>query len=242
MHTPGPPIYLWQVTAPLQPLHGGHRNMAFRTVGLAQNLVFKTTRRSESAMRWLEAVHNHAAQAGFRVPRLAHSHKGNLIEAGWTCEPFLDGRAFKPDEIPLIAPLINNFHTRLTGHPQRPGFLSAAALAKHGKGGDVNLAALPPRLAAICQHLWADLPPTTVVHGDLNPANLILCDTGEMGLIDWDECRVDAPIFDTGHLRAPLTTREALVLKSWEAACSWQLEPAYARGLLAEIYHLAARL
>ncbi len=237
-----PPIHLWQITAPLQPLLGGHRNRAFRTQGLAQNLVFKTTRRGEAALRWLEAIHHHAEQSGFRVPRLIPSNNGTLIEAGWTCEPFLVGRALEPDEMRLIAPLVGRFHKQLMGHAQRPGFLSAAALSLHGAGGDVDLAALPPRLAEICRHIWAELPPTTVVHGDLNPSNLIRCDTGGIGLIDWDECRVDAPVFDTGQVSKPLSTRNALALKSWEAACSWQLEPAYARTLLADIYRLAESL
>ncbi len=164
-----PPLQLWQITAPLLPLLGGHRNKAFRTVGLAHNLVFKTTRRSEAALRWLEPVHNCAELSGFCVPRLMPSLDGNLSEAGWTCESLLVGRALKSDEMPLIAPFVKEFHFRLTGHPQRPGFLSAAALTKHGKGGDVNLAALPPRLAGICRQVWAGLPPTTVIHGDLTP-------------------------------------------------------------------------
>ena len=242
MDTTRPQMHLWQISASLQPLFGGHRNKAFRTVGLAQNLVFKTTRRTEAAMRWLEAVQNEATGAGFRVPLPIPSRNGSLIEAGWTCEPFLAGRAFTPDEMPLIAPFIDPFHTRLSDYPQRPGFLSATALAQHGKGGDVDLAAMPPRLAEICRHVWAGLAPTTVVHGDLNPSNLIRCETGEIGLIDWDECRVDAPIFDIGQVSQPLSKQEALALRSWEAACSWQLEPAYARGLLEGIYHLAEGL
>jgi len=238
MEINSPPIDLWNVSAPLQPFTGGHRNTAFRTEGLTQDRVFKTTRRSEAALRWLEPIHKSAAQSGFCVPRAIPSRNGNLIESGWTCEPFLVGHTFSPIEMPQITPLIKDFHARLTGHPQRPGFLSATALTKHGKGGDVDLTALPPRLADICKQVWATLQPTTVVHADLNPSNLIHSKNCEIGLIDWDECRVDAPIFDIGQT----SKREELALKSWETACSWQLEPSYARSLLAEVYRLADTL
>ncbi len=135
-------------------------------------------------------------------------------------------------------------HSLGVGHAQRPGFLSSSALVAQGKGGDVDLSALPAPLARICKQAWAALAPapSTIIHADLTPSNLIQYETGEIGLVDWDECRVDLPVFDTGYLAPPRSAQVALALKAWEMACSWQIEPAYARGLVADVYRLVEEL
>lgn len=73
-----PPIENWGVDAELVPLVGGHRNLAFVTsgVGSGQEFVFKSTRRSEAALRWLSAVQNIAEDVGFVVPKLIDSRNG----------------------------------------------------------------------------------------------------------------------------------------------------------------------
>ncbi len=239
-----PPLHLWNISAPLSPLLGGHRNVAFRTTGRAQDLVFKSTRRSEAAICWLRPVHRLAENAGFHVPKLIPSRNDTLIEAGWTCETFLAGRAFERKDMPRVLPMIEALHSLGVGHAQRPGFLSSCALVTQGKGGDVDLSALPAPLARICKQAWAALAPapSTIIHADLTPSNLIQYETGEIGLVDWDECRVDLPVFDTGYLAPPRSAQVALALKVWEMACSWQIEPAYARGLVADVYRLVEEL
>ena len=78
---PPPPIHLWGVTAKLHPLPGGHRNTAFRTVGLRRDLVFKSTRRAPEALGWLGQVQALARQTGLHVPTPVPSRAGNLLEA-----------------------------------------------------------------------------------------------------------------------------------------------------------------
>lgn len=101
---------LWNISADLVPLLGSHRNKVFRTTGLKQEVVFKTTRRSPAAIAWLEAVHRCARHAGFVVPRLFRSRNGKLVENGWTCEGFLVGDNIKPEELPNIRPQLLLFH------------------------------------------------------------------------------------------------------------------------------------
>jgi aminoglycoside phosphotransferase (APT) family kinase protein len=68
------------------------------------------------------------------------------------------------------------------------------------------------------------------VHGDLNPSNIPIVPGGQFALLDWDEARVDASLFDvlavdpSPHTRA---TRRAL--DAWEVAVCWWVEPDYAR-------------
>jgi len=64
----------------------------------------------------------------------------------------------------------------------------------------------------------------------------VLMVEGEPTFIDWDESRVDHAFFDFDlpHLGA-LDEEQQKALVAWEVACSWTLEPEYARRRLAEL-------
>lgn len=232
-----PPFALGGLDCALQPLPGGHRNLAFRTLGLAQDLVFKSTRRSPQAIAWLGRVHRLARQAGFAVPALRPSRRGALVEAGWTCEPFVQGRPFAAADLPGLLPQITAFHRLAADLPQRPGFASSQALLRQGSGGDVDLVAMPRDLAEICRQAWRAIgsPPETVVHGDLTAGNLLHGPGGRPALLDWDECRRDLPLFDLAQL-APQGPAEQRACLAWEVACSWQIEPDHARRLATRLW------
>jgi Ser/Thr protein kinase RdoA (MazF antagonist) len=229
-----PPIDLWGVSAPLTPLTGGHRNLAFRTQGLAKDLVFKTTRRTPEAIAWLDPVLTLAAQSGFVVPHPIKSKTGQLIEHGWTCEPFVPGEPFPAADMDQLARPLNLFHAATAAIPQRPGFLAASDLVHHDRGGDIDLSLMPSHIASLCRAAWRQIEqhPVCVIHGDLTPANLLLTTDNRIALLDWDECRVDYAGFDTHQLG--LTNAEPsieLAVIAWEVACSWHLEPDYAAKL-----------
>lgn len=231
----GPPLACWGIEAPLAPLSGGHRNRVLRTLS-GPPLVFKSTRRDEAALRWLAPVMRAAVRAGFRVAPLIPARSGRLSEGGWTCEPFLPGRAFAPDEVARIRPRLDRFHALTAGLPQRTGFAAAADLLTRARGGDVDLAAMPPAVARLCRQAWADLAagPLAAIHGDVGPGNLLWGPEGAITLIDWDVARVDLPFFDTAE--GPLAARLA-----WEVACSWRVEPAQARRTLRQLRALVWR-
>lgn len=236
-----PPIHLWSLSAPIEKLMGGHRNTAFRTTGLKQDFVFKTTRRSVAAIEWLGAVHDLAQEAGLVVPKPMPSQRGNLVEHGWTCEVFLAGKAFSPSDMHLLRPHIEAFHARTKGTPQRPGFLCAHELLTKNKGGDVDFGTMPEDITRICRLAWSgiSLEDRAVIHGDLNPSNLVHCRNGKIGLLDWDECRVDTPDFDIGQISPEPDMPVELALLAWEVACSWQAEPEYARECAASLLRRA---
>lgn len=86
-----PQTEAWGISADLWPLPGGHRNAVCRTVGLGQDLVFKSTSRTPEALAWLLAVHDRARDAGF-LAWLQESREGALCSDGWTCETFIASR------------------------------------------------------------------------------------------------------------------------------------------------------
>ena len=171
--TDHPPIDLWSVAAELRPLAGGNRNAVLRTVGLAHDLVFKSTTRAPAALDWLTPVMDAAEAAGFIVPRLIPSDRGHLSEAGWTAEPFLEGQPTGPERLRKLGQRIARFQTLSAPLPQRPGFVSAREFLHTTKGGDIDLTAMPNKLANACRTAMAALDDrTAIIHSDLTPPNV----------------------------------------------------------------------
>lgn len=227
-----PPIHSWGISAKLVPLTGGHRNIVMRTVGLTNELVFKSTRRNLKAVKWLLRVHTCARQSGFVVPNMRVSESGCLIENGWICEEFIIGERMVTKDLPNLEPKIASFHALTINLPQRPGFRSSLEMLTHLRGGDINFEGMPSSIVEICRDAWQQLSnsPVSVVHGDINCCNLLRTKEGGIALLDWDECRRDYSIFDNGPLSgASKSIKRALL--AWEVACSWWLEPEYAHGL-----------
>ncbi|WP_299866179.1 phosphotransferase [uncultured Hoeflea sp.] len=227
-----PPIDLWGVDAPIQPIEGGHRNAVFRTLDLERDLVFKSTRRTLDAVEWLLPLHDLARQSGLVVPELLESRNGRLVEQNWICEAFVEGHSLPKRDLNRLEPALSVFHAQSVDIPQRPGFYSSQDLLRVDAGGDVDLTSMPGDLAEVCREAWSAVPtePVAIVHGDLNPDNVLLCRDGRIALIDWDECRRDLVLFDAGHLTAVDSAARRAML-AWEVACSWQLEPDYAERM-----------
>lgn len=227
----------------IRPLQGGHRNLAFLVRIARQLRVAKTTRRSEAALRWLLPVFDIAetARVGLAVPRLITSQRGNVREQGWTLETFFEGEPAQPQHLAEMARLMGHFHEVTANLPQRPGFGSSQQLLHQFKGGDVDLKMMPKALVDVCRHHWhafADTP-QAVIHGDINPSNVVVTAEGTLALIDWDEARYDLTCFDEFAIRQQqggnLSAAEAAALAAWEVAVSWQLERDYAETVAARL-------
>ncbi len=68
----------------------------------------------------------------------------------------------------------------------------------------------------------------------------LLADDGRVGLLDWDESRVDAVHRDVANLGVRVLDdgehqRALRCADAWEAANAWTAEPAYARRRLAQL-------
>ena len=222
----------WGVSASLEPLTGGHRNQVFR----ARNVVFKSTTRSPKSIAWLVDVHRCARAANILVPEFLQSEDGNLVEDGWTCEPFIQGTHPQENELTDIRHKIIEFHSATANIEQRPGFRSCVDLLHLPSGGDVNLDAMPVTLVKKCRDAWSAVSDrqTVTIHGDLNPANIIKTGSGDLAIIDWDESRRDLALFDLGQISEDdENSRQARV--AWEVACSWLLEPEHAQKLASKL-------
>lgn len=82
----------------------------------------------------------------------------------------------------------------------------------------------------------ADVP-LAVVHGDRRPGNIRIGPDGSVGLLDWDESRVDLTWHDLSNLGIQVLAHEEhrrarRLSNAWEAANGWGLEPDYARHRL----------
>ena len=134
-------------------------------------------------------------------------------------------------------------HAAFSDVEQRPGFVSARDLLSIDEGGDVDLTVMPPEAVKRCRAAWARLAACRIalVHGDPGKRNILVTDVGVV-LVDWDESRVDVPLFDLAALPtdvAPMDEHERWIAtqaaSAWEAAVSWRTEPDYARRQLAEV-------
>ncbi|SFG98867.1 hypothetical protein SAMN04488020_105233 [Palleronia marisminoris] len=219
----GPPLHLWDVRIKATPVPADNRAVR------AADRIFRPTTRSDEAVAWLNDVHDLAERAGFAVPRHVPSVNGRLVEDGWTCEMALSGRPFAPTELPQIRTRIAVFHDLTRRVPQRPDFLSSQSLLKWSRGGDIDLDAMPPEVAAACRAAWEPLvnQPLTVVHGDLSPKTLVRCADGRPGLLGWDESRRDVALFDRAEAEQPRL--------AWQVAARWTREPTRARRLASRL-------
>ena len=231
-----PPTEKWAISTDLAPLLGGHRNSVFASMGHSRNVVFKSTRRSLASVEWLSNIHEQARQAGFVVPHLLKSTSGNLIEDGWTCEEFIEGVPLDPSDLLCLGTCMQSFHKAASHFPQRPLFRSSKELLSVSTGGDVELNKMPVEVVQKCRDAWRAVASRdeSIVHGDLNAGNVLVTSEHRFALIDWDECRRDLVLFDCGlPEKDDDDARQARV--AWEVACSWSIEPKYARALAAHL-------
>jgi Ser/Thr protein kinase RdoA (MazF antagonist) len=234
----------WGEFSEISQLEGSNRTTAMLVQRGDQLLVAKTTARSPEALRWLAGVLPRAKDAGFVVPSLVPTANGELVAEGVTLETWVEGSPLPRADFHRVQPLIREFHRLTRGFPQRPGFASSQELLSLERGGDVDLANMPEHLVAACRAAWMDVASSDlcVVHGDLNPGNLLLTPTGRIGLIDWDETRLDLALFDEAALHSSEEGAEgadrgpaARALLAWEVAACWHVEPEYARRLASEL-------
>ena len=222
----------WSKTRLLRKLPGGFRNEVYLVEHGSVHYVAKTTRRTLAQLKWLEPVQIAARKAGFVVPEFIKTYEGVISADGVTVETFVEGKPLSEDDLPSLLPQLETFQALTSDKPQRPGFASSRDLLHSSKGGDVDLTQMPSELVTTCREAWQILEdkPHCALHTDLNSSNVLRVADGRFALLDWDEARVDAGVFDTALLSEPSPDIKRALL-AWEVACSWVLEPQHARKL-----------
>jgi Ser/Thr protein kinase RdoA (MazF antagonist) len=228
----------WGSVTVIGQLGGGHRNTVLELRRGGERLVARRSRRTPASLDWEADLLEHLASHGVRVPALIPALDGRRHVAGVTVQSWLDGRAPGSRHWAEIAVTLRRVHVVTVGWPQRPGFASTRELLATDRGGDVDLSLMPPAGVAACRAAWRRLrgTPEAVVHGDPGPANIRISSAG-VGLLDWDESRVDYTDLDLAELpvselppaRLAAARRAAT---AWEAANGWIVEPSYARRQL----------
>jgi Ser/Thr protein kinase RdoA (MazF antagonist) len=232
-------LLAWGQPEVVGPLGGGNRNAVIEIRVCGQRLVARQSRRAPASLDWELDVLEYLAGHGIRVPAVVPAADGRRHVAGVVVQAWLDGAPPGPADWPAVAGTLRKVHELTGGWRQRPGFASARELLTAVKGGDVDLSAMPAQDVAICRHAWAGLSGTAeaIVHGDPGPANIRVSDAG-IGLLDWDEARVDSADLDLAelpgrHLPPARLAAARRAATAWEAANGWLVEPSYARRQLA---------
>jgi Ser/Thr protein kinase RdoA (MazF antagonist) len=229
----------WGRAVVVGPLGGGNRNAVVEVRLDGRRLVARRSARTAPSLDWEIDLLDHLASHGLRVPVAVPSLDGRRHVGGVIVQTWLDGDPPRTDDWPAVALALRRIHRLTAGWPQRPGFASTIELLTAERGGDVDLSAMPAAAVSACRQAWQELAgrPQAVVHGDPGAANIRVTEAG-VGLLDWDEARVDCTDLDVAEL--PVSDLPSGRLKiartaatAWEAANGWIIEPAYARGKLA---------
>jgi len=217
----------------LEPLPAGHLSAGFRTRGLGNERVFKTTTRSQVQLAWLADCASVLKASSIAVALPMAGLDGRFVQNGWISEPFVPGRSLENAEWTRVRTTLRRMQKTAFGKDQRPGFLNARGFLKADASGDIDFSKMPEAVVRKCRTAFAAIPsaPLTLVHGSLTPSNLAVTPWGQFVLYDWDDARVDHPLFDLvaiGALDNPIPKRAAL---AYEVATCWQSEPERARVL-----------
>lgn len=220
-------------------LGGGHRNDVYR---VGTDRVARRSRRTTASLEWELDLLEHLGRHGFVVPAVVPAHDGRRHVDGVVVQRWLPGREPAGADWPPVVAELRRLHELTRGWPPRPDFPGTRELLSVDQGGEVDLGAMPADAVALCRAAWRGLAgPPTVIHGDPCAANVrVLEDPDDggvrVGLLDWDEARVDDPWLDLADipgLAVPAAARAAV--DAWEAANAWFMEPPYARERLGRV-------
>ncbi len=237
------PVDSWSGLALVEPVVEGNRNEVWRATRDGEWFAVRRSRRSEASLRWELELIEFLSSRGFVVPSVVPTDDSRLHDAGVVVQRWIDGRPPSSEtDWTAVAAELQRLHSLTGDHPQRPGCCVVTDLHTGRVSVNADLDAMPVEEGALVQAVFAEFAdePTAVVHGDPGASNIRMTLTGQVGLLDWDESRVDITWHDLSNLGVailePRQHQRALTLSdAWEAANAWTAEPAYAATRLARL-------
>ncbi len=242
----------WSTTAQVEgQVGGGHRNRIWAVRIGGRRYAARLSTRPDATLDWEIQLLDHLYAAGMSVPAVLRTRDGRARVDGLILFSWLDGHPpASESDWRLVTDQLTRLHELTTGWSQRPLFRSSLQLLEEPAGGDVDLDVMPEDVVRRVRDAWRAVAdgPISVVHGDPGAGN-IRRQGGRVGLIDWDEARVDVSLLDLAALPldfVPVVGQGGLALArraaiAWEVANGWVPEPAYAQRRLAELDSMPER-
>lgn len=240
-------IAAWPNLTLVEQILEGNRNTVWKGDLAGRPVAVRRSKRPEASLNWELDLVVHLDSLGFRVPTPVSTLQGALHENGVVVQRWLEGEPpTTPSDWDLVARELRRLHAATSGYVQRPGCCVVTELATHRRSVDADLDAMPQAEQQQVIEVFRTVSdaPTAVIHGDPNSSNIRIAD-GIVGLLDWDESRVDVVWHDlselatTEHEPSALAPQHRLIARrlsnAWEAVNGWTCEPSYARRRLAAL-------
>lgn len=217
---------------------GGFRSQVWRGRLGSRAVSIRRTGRPWPSFEWELDLLDELGDHGFVVPTVIPADDGRRHVDGWVVQDWLEGREpMSEADWVLVAAELQRLHGLTVGHSQRPGCCRVDELGPIRRSVDADLDAMPDharrRVLAEFASLSAPDIGVAVIHGDPHPGNIRLDGSGRVGLLDWDESRVDLVWHDLSNLGVVVLAphdqlRAEAMSNAWEAANGWVAEPEYA--------------
>lgn len=236
------PTHAWSELQLVERIAEGNRNEVWRGRLRGEPVSVRRSRRDGASLAWELDLIAMLGDAGFVVPTVLPTDDGARHDGGVVVQRWLSGRAPESDtDWSAVASELQRLHGTMAGAiGQRPGCCAVPELPERRRSVDADLDAVPDDERAVIEGVLAgfDDVPTAVIHGDTNPSNFRIDDDGQVGLLDWDESRVDIVWHDLSNLGVQVLSdadhaRALRLSNAWEAVNAWVVEPEYARSRLA---------
>lgn len=184
----------WSGLSLVEPVVEGNRNEVWRATRHGESFAVRRSRRSESSLQWELGLIEFLSQRGFVVPLVVSTDDKQLHHEGVVVQRWIEGRppTSETDWLAVAAEL-QRLHELTSDHPQRPGCCVVTDLHTRRVSVDADLDAMPVDAGALVESVFAEFTDVSiaVVHGDPGASNIRMTTTGQVGLLDWDESRVD---------------------------------------------------
>lgn len=218
----------------------GNRNEVWLGKLGDEPVAIRRSRRPAESLAWELDLMEHLERLGFLVPSVLVSDDGHRSVEGIVVQRWLGGREPSTDsDWGLVAAELGRLHRVTSGYDQRPGCSTVLELSSDEQSVDADLGEMTGDVATRVTAVFEEMVdvPTAVIHGDPMSSNIRIGPDGSVGLLDWDESRVDVTWHDLSNLGIQVldddSHRRALRLSNaWEAANGWVVEPEYARRRL----------